>query len=873
MVLIMPDIRSYADFKALFGIQHHHNFGQREIIDRFKHNKDLINTGGMCFGITHLAIHAFLAGDLETFSNRLLALNQIPRAQFPMVYEQIWALNTSLHQLVKEKQDILRAEDEGTPEYQAAMLDLLQCKDEFDEVNTFIVGMDAFLAGISLFQKPHSYTSSKEQPIFSETTLQQREAPPLVREIVNPIAFDNPDEQPIEVASTVGSYDEGELVSYLDVLQSNLSSLRFSMELSNGEHSVALCHDANGWILIDPNNLPGESFSKVEHTEIAKAVRKALQVEKEKYSTFMAEAYVNKKNEVLFKQSIERIYNDPAWIKAHELTAEKAEMNFFLKLACRKELFAPVIEKILEYPDSIPRGYFLPLTKAIQEGSIGLTGALLNAKKTDVLDTTPLHLACESGNLEIIKLILDDEKSSISTIRRYNFDDDVFLTPKGQQVQDMVRQRVEDKKASKAQKSPNKATPDTQAEMTNDTINPRKKAAIAAVAKNGIYLEKLTEFQNDADVALTAAMENISAMQFISQNLLSSEAFMLALVERKPVAIIHATEHNDSPKIMLAAVKNNARYLQYASEQLQHNIPFLLQAIEQNALVARYIPQEIGTEAFYLEATKLNAKVLPYIPRSYIIEGFLLQVIKNNPEALKHAPQAFQNDPNFLLKAITENKEAFRYIPSTLDNYSELLEKLKYISIIDNSFDKISELIPNALKSNRMFIMEAARQIPNAVDFATEALRQDEDFMAAMHHVAAQKTLINKENIIDFILDSCKPSNESLLSTLSFYLRQCTLMAYEFGAGIIHPPSNLVPPANYYLENIDTHKLAKILDNVAGALSAEQRSDLKSALEERLPEGFTLGSLSDKFLNMQQEIQDLKDDAHSDPPSTSPENK
>jgi len=190
-----PDALDYAAFKALMKTNSEDIFPQDEIIERFETNTTLIDKEGMCFGISHMAISAFLADDFETFSQRLKVLNSIPKDLFPNVFDKMWELNASLYNEVKEKKKVLSEETSGTLEYKKAELDLLRCKDEFSELHSIVIGIDAFLAGISLYQKPGDYSAKTEQPIFSNDTLAQASAHPLVRTLVNPVAFDNVDKK------------------------------------------------------------------------------------------------------------------------------------------------------------------------------------------------------------------------------------------------------------------------------------------------------------------------------------------------------------------------------------------------------------------------------------------------------------------------------------------------------------------------------------------------------------------------------------------------------------------------------------------------------------------------------------------------------
>jgi hypothetical protein len=148
----MEPVLAYAEFKLLTKIKTQKSFGQHEITTRFASNLALITKGGMCFGISHMAISAFLADDFERFSQRLMMINALPDDFFPDKFNKVWALNASLYQRVKDKQRLLKEEIVGTQAYREAELELLRCKDEFSEVHSFIVDLEAFFSCICLYQ-------------------------------------------------------------------------------------------------------------------------------------------------------------------------------------------------------------------------------------------------------------------------------------------------------------------------------------------------------------------------------------------------------------------------------------------------------------------------------------------------------------------------------------------------------------------------------------------------------------------------------------------------------------------------------------------------------------------------------------------------
>ena len=198
---------------------------QSFLIERMKALGYGIEEDGLCFGISHMAMQAFLIGDFDTFYDRLIAIH-----------------DTSLNEF--------QAPRGVTPVHS-------------NKIKSFL----PFFDGIALYQYPDIFKSvffSKEEQTIEILQDEKRVLP-----ITAPVATDNQQElMPVKVASFPGTYEETNLQDYLDLMQENLGKISFSLMIGSyltlgyGYHEINLNFDAKHqkWILVDPNHLPPKDY-------------------------------------------------------------------------------------------------------------------------------------------------------------------------------------------------------------------------------------------------------------------------------------------------------------------------------------------------------------------------------------------------------------------------------------------------------------------------------------------------------------------------------------------------------------------------------------------------------------------------------------
>lgn len=216
-------------------------------MDRMKAVGYKISGQGECYGISHMAIQAFFAHDMDTFNKRLKKIYDMPIEDF----------NNDFAQLRERKQQLLKN----------------GLKDEAEEMNQTIVDLSAFFDGIQLNQSPMFYLpDEKGEPLSRKQDVRK------TRPITMPVSLETKDargknpNEPTIIATFPGIYNEKNLEEYLDLLKKNLGEHSFALNFIATAHSISLIYDAKKacWLLFDPTNLPGEEYI---HTQfLAKAL-------------------------------------------------------------------------------------------------------------------------------------------------------------------------------------------------------------------------------------------------------------------------------------------------------------------------------------------------------------------------------------------------------------------------------------------------------------------------------------------------------------------------------------------------------------------------------------------------------------------------
>ena len=256
---------------------------QTWFLDKMKAVGYDLSEGGHCFGMTHMAMQAFLAGDIETFNDRLDLIHEGPIERF----------HNNFQKVRKKQQDLLNSGE----------------TEEAAELNQAIVDVSAFFDGIVLYQSTEKYKQLFEHPddVHSQDAKK-------VLEITQPITLS---ENPATcLSSHTGSYDKNELELYLDLLQERLGEHSFALTLYSAQHAISLNYDAESghWLLINPNKLPGDEY--IHSNLLANALLSAYG--QENGLVMETNLYATQKNAHVMNTALASMKNDSTWISLHD---------------------------------------------------------------------------------------------------------------------------------------------------------------------------------------------------------------------------------------------------------------------------------------------------------------------------------------------------------------------------------------------------------------------------------------------------------------------------------------------------------------------------------------------------------------------------
>lgn len=394
-------------------------YSQRWLIDRIKALDYPINEIGICNGIAKMAMLAILANDSNRFARRLQLIHQIPIENFAEHIEKI-----------RNSDPQLRSQ------YGA---------DDWEIVRE----IPAFFDGITLNQEGAQLVDVSLDVNPLDLTL-----PTLLSEAGGIF----------EYSTFSGMYTEKELVVYLRGLKTALESAAFQhpvpIILESANHAICITYDTiqREWLLVDANHLV---FTTYPNTQIlAKAIVQAISNEYRANSAFVTKCFGLASEKQVLSECMDRWRNSLDYRNIHTVTPKKARMldgfsQSWLILAM-KEQDGPLVTSLLSagadpnqcfshphfpiigvspllFATMLDRPDFIQallekganpnmqvdqemsalLFSAIQ-GSTHCGEALLADPNTNVniqneQGVTPLFIAAQSGNLEMLTLLMQHQ--------------------------------------------------------------------------------------------------------------------------------------------------------------------------------------------------------------------------------------------------------------------------------------------------------------------------------------------------------------------------------------------------------------------------------------------------------------------------------
>jgi hypothetical protein len=239
------------------------------LIDRIKLRGYEMSKDGLCYGVGKKAQQAFFCGEIDKFNLRLHSLDMSGTAEDS---------NARLIALENEKDTILSKLEVAPPDS-----DTRELKDRLKKIRAYLIDIDAFYTGVSLYHNPEGYSKGRKRPepekkyLFGDT---------IATQINNPSSFwltpifldDNP---VVEIKKfTIAFSSVVEIRKYLDLLEFYLSDSTFSLTLTHS-HSIELSYSPKTkWILSNGNQLPSTPFSNNEILAVAIHYAMVLEIRK-----------------------------------------------------------------------------------------------------------------------------------------------------------------------------------------------------------------------------------------------------------------------------------------------------------------------------------------------------------------------------------------------------------------------------------------------------------------------------------------------------------------------------------------------------------------------------------------------------------------
>jgi ankyrin repeat protein len=343
-----------------------------------------VNFEGMCYGISSMMIQANLLDDKKTYIERLTKMAAIPVTRFKETVEALPA---------QQKADI-----------------------------------HAFCNGVVLYQDPHKFKHSVFENNQTNLAFNTNEAHSLLK----PVALDDGARKIARLPPIQGAYQLSELQTYLRKLREHLGEVNFTAGIASEAHAMYLSYDGTQkqWFFLDPNAMPGETFTQVEEEKLAQTIEKGFSNHGTTIftSTIYADNYAIESH---LKHALPKLLSDGSWQALHQVSKDNALLkdsrnSSLLSLYCRDGN----VKAIKELLPQLDKGELLKQNK---RGNTAFNFAIYNDNKTlinllldkfsltdlsaDGLGRDLLTKACLDGSLNATEALLKRvDKATINTL-------------------------------------------------------------------------------------------------------------------------------------------------------------------------------------------------------------------------------------------------------------------------------------------------------------------------------------------------------------------------------------------------------------------------------------------------------------------------
>ena len=208
---------------------------QAFIMDKMRAAGYRISGIGECYGLSHMAIQAFFAGQLTVFYTRLRRIYDMPIEDFIDDFSGL-----------KEKRRQLLDSGDTT---------------EAQRVNDLIVELRAFFDSTALTNRPDRYLHDEDNLPLSSKQLFHKTYP-----LTQSIVLEEPGKSITVQANFSGAYTKAGLQRYLELFTKHASEIPFALNIICNMHSMSLMYDPDTtrWVFCDPNHLPPQEFQSAQ---------------------------------------------------------------------------------------------------------------------------------------------------------------------------------------------------------------------------------------------------------------------------------------------------------------------------------------------------------------------------------------------------------------------------------------------------------------------------------------------------------------------------------------------------------------------------------------------------------------------------------
>lgn len=395
-----------------------------KLIDFVKQLKYPIDSNGMCYGLSVMAMQAILANDFDTFNRRLNAMASISTDEFAERVEEIEQkrmafikghkdallktldLSPAIDDITFYKELEKHKNDLEVKNYHLSRNNINENK-AFTEAERDLIDVRGFLEKVALYHAPEKFLQ-----LFEKDARIVGQHADLIFSLGLPfnLAVE-------KVSASTGLYTLEKLTDLFKLLCPAQPGFKppAALLLSSSDHAITVSYDSEKqcWLIINTYDL-SKRECKTE-SEIAKEVLTAFS--ENSVAVFNTEIYCTKAQAQQIETWFSEVSKSPAWLTLHDAKGAENESDSCgasLLLVAAQHGDIAVAKELLTLEVDVDKERFdgsTPLGMAAQNGYVDVVNALLETKKINPSKandngSTPLMMAAQDGHIEIVLALL-----------------------------------------------------------------------------------------------------------------------------------------------------------------------------------------------------------------------------------------------------------------------------------------------------------------------------------------------------------------------------------------------------------------------------------------------------------------------------------